>query len=601
MDINNKVENFLIKSKSIIASYFYKKNNNKLELKNVYPVIFDNVEIYDFVSSNNIQKTISFYYDELIPEKLRKDYGQFYTNNTKLIDCIVNKLDLMSGKILEPSCGSGYFLVSIVSNIIEKLSLNKKSNEIIEYIQNNIYGNDIDENACRLTEVNIILEMLPIIIDAVNCDKNFKMNRLNISNFDFVSKKGIFEGFSIVVGNPPYVTMYGKRSRNMTEERRKYYNTFDFVQNKNGNNKFNMAMFFVENGLKALKNNGKLIYILDISFFETAYIDLRKYILENYHISSITSGLQEFEGVASGQLLLDIDKMKILNSSVNWIDYHSNEISIVNQKNWLEDKPKFRILKPLNAIEDAICKKMEFFEKLDFYYPSKSLRTCCALTGKTECFIVDPNKETKHIVLPYLEGSKGLSKKFGSLKPSFYIKYDYELQIKLSDEFKEELEAIGVKNKKRVTLGDKDAYLAPKIFIRQSATELIASYTEKPFASNNSIYILTNKENSLEERKKLKYMCAILNSDLLSYYALVKKIIRIEKGKTPQIKVSDLKELRINFSKLYFDELINLVDSIYEIPSEYNELLKKINDIVYSIYGISNEEIIYIENYLKKF
>ena len=51
--------------------------------------------------------------------------------------------------------------------------------------------------------------------------------------------------------------MYGKRSRNMTEEKRKYYNTFDFVQNKLGNNKFNLSMFFIENALKIVEEAAK--------------------------------------------------------------------------------------------------------------------------------------------------------------------------------------------------------------------------------------------------------------------------------------------------------------------------------------------------------
>ena len=83
-------------------------------------------------------------------------------------------------------------------------------------------------------------------------NENYVMPRLNISSYDF-TKKNIFKGYAIIIGNPPFVTMYGKRSRNMTEEKRAFYNTFDFVQNKKGNNKFNLSMFFIENGLKALE------------------------------------------------------------------------------------------------------------------------------------------------------------------------------------------------------------------------------------------------------------------------------------------------------------------------------------------------------------
>lgn len=56
------------------------------------------------------------------------------------------------------------------------------------------------------------------------------------------------------------------------------------MSGKKKNNKFNLSMFFIENSLDLLKKNGKLSFILDISFFEDAYIDIRKYLLDNYTI-----------------------------------------------------------------------------------------------------------------------------------------------------------------------------------------------------------------------------------------------------------------------------------------------------------------------------
>lgn len=594
-----KVEEFLQKSKDYLASFFYQKNNFGLHLKDIYPVIFDNT-IESKKECLELEGTIEFFYDDILPIDLRKDYGQFYTKNNNLINIIINKLDLLSGKVLEPSCGSGLFLVAIAKKIISIMRNNNNAENVLNYLLENLYGNDVDTNACQLAEINLITCVIPLIIEAINSNKEFRMKRFNITNKDFVTCGNSFKNYSIVVGNPPYVTMYGKRSRNMNEAKRMYFNTFDFVQNKKGNNKFNLSMFFIENGLKALKNNGKLIYILDISFFETAFIDLRKYLLENYHISSITSGLQEFTEVASGQLLLDVDNIKVSNKIVAWIDYESNNSVEVDQNLWINDIPKYRIIKPMNDIQERICNKLNKYQKLDFYYPSKCLRTCCALTGKTEEFIVDFETEKDHIVFPYLEGSKGLSKKFGKLTPTCHIKYDYELQLKLSNEFKVELEAQGVKNKKRVTLGDKDAYLAPKLFIRQSSTELIATYTEEPYASNNSMYILTKKSYDKKDKDMLKYICALLNSDLISFYARINKIIRIEKGKTPQIKLSDLKEIRVKIDETVYTRIIELVDELYDYPNRYETCLKEINEIIYQIYDISKEEISFIEEYLKK-
>ena len=159
------------------------------------------------------------------------------------------------------------------------------------------------------------------------------------------------------------------------------------------------------------------------------------------------------------------------------------------------------------------------------------------------------------------------------------------------------MEKAGVKNKKRVTLGDKDAYLAPKVFIRQSATEIIATYCDKPYAANNSIYILTNKENTEQSKSMLKYTCGVLNSDLVTFYCRINKIIRAEKGKTPQIKISDLKDVRIHVDNHYFEEIVQIVEQLLRNPKD-KMLSRRLNELVYIIYGIDENERKFITDYL---
>ena len=242
---------------------------------------------------------------------------------------------------------------------------------------------------------------------------------------------------------------------------------------------------------------------------------------------------------------------------------------------------------------------MEYFDLLGNIFPGKSLRTCCALTGRTEEFLVQKNDRlTDCTIFPFIEGAKGISGKFCKPKVQRYIKYDYDLQIKISDEFKKELENKGVKNKKRVTLGDKEAYLSNKIFIRQSSTEIIATFCSEPYAANNSIYILTTKNNDRKSVELLKYTCGILNSNLISFYSRICHIIRTGKGKTPQIKISDLKKIRLAIDESQFNSVVLTVDSLLNNPKD-KAAYEKLNQIVYDIYGISSEETEYIEKYLK--
>ncbi len=249
---------------------------------------------------------------------------------------------------------------------------------------------------------------------------------------------------------------------------------------------------------------------------------------------------------------------------------------------------------PLDGVKKEIINIMEKNQKLDDYFPGKSLRTCCALTGRTDDFIVEKDKKTDNEIFPYLEGSKGIAYKFAKPSPFRYIEYDYDLQLKISDEFKVELEALGIKNKKRVTLGDKECYKSPKIFIRQSASEIISTYTEENYAANNSIYILSLKNSNKESTNKLKYTNGILNSKLISYFASSTNVIRGGNGKTPQIKISDLKRIPIALANNEdFNKIIDLADKLQERfnENEYREL----NKLVYKIYGISEEQEEYIE------
>ena len=598
MNNQDKILYFIEQAWDYVATYFYTETKGG-DFFSVYPK-FRNYEIHNNIAINNnisVNNYLGNLYQELASSKQKKDYGQFYTNNLDIINSMINRINILSGKILEPSCGAGTFLVEISKKIIEYLEKNNKTAEyIINYIIENLYGNDNDNIAIEICEINIISVLLPLIIKAYNENPKIRLNKLNLTNKDFILKDGDFHNFSTVIGNPPYITLYGKRSRNMTEEKRAYYNTFDFVQNKNGNNKFNVSMFFIENALKSLKYGGELIYILDISFLETAYIDIRKYLVEKYSIDLLVYGLSEFDNVASGQLILKVINKKIQNNSVELINYETNKRLFIEQANWNNSNNKYKYYIPLNDKQQRIIDKIKLFDTLEHYYPNKALRTCCALTGKTDEFIVDPTNSSKHLVFPYIEGSKGLKSKFAKPTVNRYIKYDYDLQIKLSDIFKEELSKIGVKNKKRVTLGDKNSYLSPKVFIRQSANEIIATYCESPYAANNSIYILTNKKNDDKNKKFLKYICGILNSDLITFYCRITNIIRTAKGKTPQIKTSDLKNVRICVSEKNFDNVVQLVDILLKNPKDKLSL-KKLNNIVYSIYNIDENEVTYIDEY----
>lgn len=532
-------------------------------------------------------------------EKTKK--GIFYTNNIDIIKYMISNINVLCGKILEPSCGSGIFLIFIIEEIIKQLRVKNYSElEILEYISNNIYANDIDRNAIKIAKTQVELILEPLISQVKLKQEKFEFKGITFTNYDFVFEREKFGcKFDLIVGNPPFVTMYGKRSKGMTEEKREYFNTFNFVKNKKGNNKFNLNMFFIENSLKSLKFNGIMSFILDISFLEDAYIDLREYLLNHTKILNYTYNINGFESVGSGQIILNLENIKNEDYTVNTFDYLEKINKIHHIKKWKTSK-KYKFSIPLDEIESNIIDKIKQHPKLDEIFKNKSLRTCCALTGRTDDFITSLKAKDNNDVFPYIEGSKGLSGRFSKLTPFRNIKYNYDLQIKISDEFKVELGKKGIKNKKRVTLGDKECYLKPKIFIRQSAKELIATYTEDKIMANNSIYILTdNKGDGIDSKKKLKYVCSLINSNLLTYYALKTEIIRSGIGKIPQLKISDLKQLPILIVEKKMETIIKITEDLLN-NINYEENFEKLNNEIYNIYNMTFEERNIIESTINR-
>ncbi|GAH80057.1 unnamed protein product, partial [marine sediment metagenome] len=137
----------------------------------------------------------------------------------------------------------------------------------------------------------------------------------------------LLKNIDYVVGNPPYVTLYGRRDRKKNElQRINYLSQYRQFPDSLKNGKINYVMLFLEHGLDYLKKNGKLSFIIDISFFETAYKYTRKYLLENTKIITIENNISNFDGVTSGQLIIKIENNFDKNNIVKVKNFFTEEI-----------------------------------------------------------------------------------------------------------------------------------------------------------------------------------------------------------------------------------------------------------------------------------
>jgi len=173
-------------------------------------------------------ETLSIIYEqflhspELGKESKGKKEGAYYTP-LPLVNYTLNELEnrrpLKEGmKVLDPSCGSGAFLVQCYRALIEKkrVESNKRPNpsELRELLVKHVYGVDRDGDACQVAEMSLILTLLDYTEprDLFPTD-NFKLPKLrnkNIFKADFFdpdsrwTKESESLKFDWLVGNPPW-------------------------------------------------------------------------------------------------------------------------------------------------------------------------------------------------------------------------------------------------------------------------------------------------------------------------------------------------------------------------------------------------------------
>jgi hypothetical protein len=181
-------------------------------------------QIYDF--SFIPIETLSVIYEQFLhaPEEGRvsrgRETGAYYTP-IPLVNYMLNELEshrpLKEGmKVLDPSCGSGAFLVQCYRSLIEKKSGKNhlRPAELRELLIKHIFGVDRDGDACQVAEMSLILTLLDYTTppDLEN-SPNFKLPTLrgrNIFQADFFDpdsewdRIGRSKTFDWLVGNPPW-------------------------------------------------------------------------------------------------------------------------------------------------------------------------------------------------------------------------------------------------------------------------------------------------------------------------------------------------------------------------------------------------------------
>lgn len=280
-----------------------------------------------------------------IKSNIQKELGAVYTP-LHIVNTILDEINyhenIYHKKIIDPSCGDGAFLIVVVERfIMDCLNHQLHKNKIVELLEENIIGFDIDEKAVSkcIDNLNLISEKFEIHDVKWNIHIKNSLHRKSIEPY--------FSNFDFVVGNPPYI-----RIQNLGEQKENVQR--DWMLCKQGAT--DAFITFFELGYYLLKKCGVLGYITPNNYFKNKSSKaLRNFFIDTKSLHKIIDfgDLQVFEKVTTYTCITILQKGNDL-SELTYI-YDNKGINErfnyleLNEKGW--DLTEYKILEKIRMLE----------------------------------------------------------------------------------------------------------------------------------------------------------------------------------------------------------------------------------------------------------
>ena len=597
---------------AILSDHYDLENRESISIIN--EIIDDLLQLKNFENDDDI---IGNLYEEKKDLIERKVLGEYYTPKVivkEILDSVGynSEANIDELKIGDISCGSGSFLVEAVRRLIirwkKKLNISEVSElhfddaiNIIENVKENITGMDINPIAVILCHLNFYLILFEII-DLIRKNlKEYPLPFFKIKNCSAL-KVNITEDYDFIVGNPPYLFI-----RDIPIDQRKMIETKDLETNKG---QYDYFQIFIELGVKFLKNQGYLGYIVPDSFLTLSNRRIiRKYLYQTTKIKELHHVGSTFEDPIVSNIILivqkecDREKRDLNQIIVNFLrseNTHPKKIIQKHVRKWNYDflihldekdvellsflKNNFPTLEDIMNLKEY---KIMLFRGVELGKEGKVIY--CKTCGKYMplprnnyvCFGCNRilEKNTIEKIIHESHGTKNQEE----------IPYIYSIDHYRVKEYK----YIDI-TKKGINYKDVDHY-KERIIIRQMSknNQICATYTKALSLNSQSFYNLKIIRSPFPEFNNY-YLLGLINSKLLSYFFIksfgsYKKLfprILIEKIRQLPIIIPDTKEEKEWVTQISYNvqELLKLNKNNIK---RYQELQKRIDEIVFGLYHIN--------------
>lgn len=492
-------------------------------------------------------------------------------------------------RILDPACGSGSFLTCAFDILAEFYAFYEPDdavNWVSKILQEHLYGIDMDNDAVGITIAILKLKALKRIGYMPSRIPELKISQGNflISSLSADGKLAASEvlnegGFSMILGNPPYGAKISKAERELI---RADYETCESSDS---------SSLFIEKAVKMLRDGGILGFVVPKSLsYVVSWQPIRKFLLSECRILEIADARKAFRGVRLEQIVLIAQKngrpntetiITILHSESVTLQYPSVSHTIDNSALGIE---RFSIWLSNRRIRDIVNRIWSLSVPLALVADIWSGLNIQHLP------IFSPDQDSEHSI-PCLRG-KDIQR--------YHIRRGIQY-IKMTDAVKHQTLSL-------------EAFRRPKIVAQD-----IVAHIKKPgphiklmaAIDRTEHWLNVNTVTNIAPRASdhLEYLCGILNSRLISWYAynfIFNRAIRtmhFRPGYADHIPIRRVEPENPHF-RLIYDQLMDYVSQImalYEkVPvdaDEVSELDSKIEKLVYQLYDISEDDIIALKEH----
>ncbi len=445
---------------------------------------------------------------------------------------------------------------------------------------------DWNNKVTRLTEE---IKKLETEIEEIKANKIFE-NAFEW-RFEFpevLNDDGDFVGFDVVIGNPPYGVNFNKENGKFFE---KLYETFNW--------RGESYTLFIEKSISVLNKLGHFSFIIPDTILNLGFTEsIRKYILKNAKVSELTLlPSNVFADATVDTILLFFQKatttdeynivdvlvntfdkkilIQDLNSPVRRFSINSETWTLTNSFNLQSDSDEINIISNVDKKFTAIETFTDMFSGVKAYEVGKGKPAQTVEIRDTKPF--NSKERITKDWLPFFDG-KDIGYYSLLWKENNWIYYGAWLAApRLPENFEGE-----------------------KILIRKiTGKTLIANYIPYTSYCNTLLFVLKLKK----DKAKISYkaLLGVLNSRFIGWY-FRKKFQITDEDTFPQIMIRDVQQFAVpNEQNTETKKIETLVDQILAKKSQDNsadttDLETQIDQLVYQLYELTEEEIKIVEN-----